>query len=240
MKKEAIVERLNQFVKEKNLQGQILPNKKNKEGLLEAGFISTEYGEPDLIFKVFGKDPKNNESLHFHISLANQYLELWMIVDDQAILGMYELGKFSSPGELAAICESEHKKHAEELDNRKNYIDPTQIKKSKKSDSDEDEMCYEMECPVCGEAICDEDGVFDECKHVLLSWNSHEGGPSFVHKDIELLITEELECTDILEEEFLEKIREKIDGDVEPLQAESGLNQCLTSTPTLYVVVRST
>jgi hypothetical protein len=239
MKKEIIIERLIKVLKEKNLKGEVLPNKKDKDDMLEASFVSTEYGEPDLIFKIFGKDPKNDESLHFHISIASQYLELWMIVDNQAILGMIELGKFGSPDELATICEIEYKKHHEELENRKNYIDPTQFKKKGGGDEDDDEMCYEMECPVCGESICDEDGSFDECEHVLLSWNSFDGGPSYIHKDIEPLISDNLDCSDIIEEEFLSKVREKIDADVEPLIAESGLNQCLTSTPTLYAIVKT-
>ena len=239
MKKEIIIERLKQFLKEKNLKGEVLPNKKDKDDMLEASFVSTEYGEPDLIFKIFGKDPKNDESLHFHISIANQYLELWMIVDNQAILGMIELGKFGSPDELASICESEYKKHLEELENRKNYINPTQFKKKRGGDEDGGEMSYEMECPVCRQTICDENGSFDECEHVLLSWNSLEGGPSYVHKDIEPLISDDLDCSDIIEEEFLAKISEKIDADVEPLIAESGLNQCLTSTPTLYAIVKT-
>lgn len=239
MNRESIIEKLNHFLKEKSIKGHVLPNKKNHDGMPEASFINSEHGEPDLVLKIFGKDPSNDESLHFHISSTKQYLELWIIVDDQAIYEMYEVGKFNSLDELVAMCESAHKKHLEELENRKNYIDPTQFKKSKRSDIDEDEMCYEMECPICGEAICDEDGSFDECKHVLLSWNSLDGGPSFVHKKIKSLITDDLDCSDIIEEEFLAKVRKKIAGDVEPLMAESGLNQCLTSTPTLYAIVQT-
>jgi hypothetical protein len=106
-------------------------------------------------------------------------------------------------------------------------------------DGNEEDTSYEIKCPVCDSWISDEEGNMGECPHLLIFWNSFKG-PEFIAKEIQDLLSEDMEVSEILEDDFIEKVRKKIGADVEVLEAESGLNQCLTSTPTLYAVVRST
>ena len=106
-------------------------------------------------------------------------------------------------------------------------------------DSNDEVASYEIKCPVCDSWISDEEGNMGECPHLLIFWNSFKG-PEFIAKEIQDLLSEDIEVGEMLEDDFIEKVRKKIGADVEVLEAESGLNQCLTSTPTLYAVVRST
>lgn len=228
MKASTAIGKIQQMAKEEKLPIEILEKHTTWfESLKEEG------NPADLIYVCFENEesPESENNLVIAVSLEKGRAARYRTAvadDDFELLEEYPL--FKDESELLELLKQ---KSREFLRDVKTAVEENQ------SDEDEDEMCYEMECPVCGEAICDEDGSFDECKHVLLSWNSFDGGPSYVHKDVEPLITDDLDCSDIIEEEFLLKVREKLDADVEPLMAESGLNQCLTSTPTLYAIVRT-
>ena len=105
-------------------------------------------------------------------------------------------------------------------------------------DSNEENASYEIKCPVCEAWISDEEGNMGECPHLLIFWNSFKG-PEFIAKEIQDLLSEDMRVGEMLEDEFIEKVRTKIGADVEVLEAESGLNQCLTNTPTIYALIKS-
>ena len=104
-------------------------------------------------------------------------------------------------------------------------------------DSNEEDASYEIKCPVCDSWISDEEGNMGECPHLLFFWNSFEG-PEFISEEVNELISDEMELEEVLEEAFLEKVRVKIGANVQLLEAQSGLNQCLTTTPTIYAIVK--
>ena len=104
-------------------------------------------------------------------------------------------------------------------------------------DSNEEDASYEIKCPVCDAWISDEEGNMSQCPHLLVFWNSWER-PAFIAKEIQDFLSEDMEVGEMLEDEFLEKVQKKVGADVEVLEAESGLNQCLTSTPTIYAIVK--
>jgi len=237
MNQQSVTQKLSEWLKTEKLEGGVIENPKKEDGDLHCTFISSDNGEPELIFKILSKDSKKDESLHFYISLTNRYLELWTIVDESAILGMCELGNFKNEEELVSKCEKEHEKLLEEIECRSNQIKPSSGSESISEDNDEDEGSYEIKCPVCEALISDEEGGMGECPHLLLFWNSMEG-PEFISEEVNELISDEMELEEVLEEEFLEKVRVKVGANVQLLEAESGLNQCLTSTPTIYAIVK--
>jgi len=113
---------------------------------------------------------------------------------------------------------------------------------SKPGDGSEDsggvDASYEIKCPVCDSWISDEEGNMGDCPHLLIFWNSFKA-PEFIAKEIQDLLSEDMEVGEMLEDDFIEKVRKKIGTDVEVLEAESGLNQCLTNTPTIYALIKS-
>ena len=69
-----------------------------------------------------------------------------------------------------------------------------------------------------------------------------EDGDNILHiypQGVSYLYEQLNEYKDGIEDEFIEKVRTKIGADVEVLEAESGLNQCLTNTPTIYALTKS-
>jgi len=104
-------------------------------------------------------------------------------------------------------------------------------------DSNEVDATYEIKCPVCNSWISDEEGNLGECPHLLIFWNSFKG-PEFIAKEIQDLLSEDMEVGEMLEDDFIKKVRKKIGADVEVLEAESGLNQSLTTTPSIHVLVK--
>ena len=104
-------------------------------------------------------------------------------------------------------------------------------------DCNEEDSSYEIKCPVCDSWISDEEGNMGKCPHLLIFWNSFEG-PEFIAKEIQDLLSEDMEVGEMLEDDFLEKVQKKIGADVEVLEAESGLNQSLTTTPSIHVLVK--
>lgn len=192
-----------------------------------------EEGNPsDFIYVCFENEesPESENNLVIAVSLEKGRAARYRTAvagDDFELLEDYPL--FKKENELLEILKQ---KSREFLRDVKTAVEDSQ------SDEDEDEMCYEMECPVCGKALCDEEGSFGRCKHLLLAWSSYDEKPTFVHSKIKKLMSEEIECDDISGDEFLDTVREEIGREIELLEAESGLNQALTSTPTLYAIVK--
>jgi hypothetical protein len=104
-------------------------------------------------------------------------------------------------------------------------------------DNNEENASYEIKCPVCDSWISDEEGNMGDCPHLLIFWNNFKG-PEFIAKEIQDLLSEDMEVGEMLEDDFIEKVRKKIGTDVEVLEAESGLNQSLTTTPSIHVLVK--
>ena len=238
MNQQSVTRKLSEWLKTEKLEGGVIENPKKEDGDLHCTFISSDNGEPELIFKILSKDSKKDESLHFYISLANRYLELWTIVDESAILGMCELGKFENEEELLSKCKKEHEKLLEEIGSRKKYVKPSSGSETISEDTDEDEDSYKIRCPLCDAVISDEQGNMGKCAHLLFFWNSMEV-PEFISKEVFDLMPDEMDLNEVLEEEFLEKVRVKVGANVELLESQSGLNQCLTNTPTIYALIKS-
>lgn len=194
-----------------------------------------EEGNPsDFIFTCFqSEDPSSAESeniLTIAVSLnkgrAAHYRTA--VADDDFEL-LEEYPPFKNESELLEILKQKSKEFVRAV---KSAEDEDQ------SEDGDEESSYEMECPVCEKALCDEEGSFSKCKHLLLAWNSFDKKPSFVHSKIKHLLNNDVECENILEDEFLSRIREETGEEIELLESESGLDQCLTTTPTLYAIVK--
>ena len=227
MKKFEIIKAIEQMASKEKLPIEILQSHTTWFDSLK------EEGNPaDFIFTCFqSEDPSSAESennLTVAVSLntgrAAHYRTA--VADDDFEL-LEEYPAFKNEVELLELLKQKSKEFLRAVNSAEDEEDEG-------SDSSD---YQEVKCPVCDAWLCDEEGNAGECPHLLMFWNT-DCGPEFIKTELKDLLTDEFDIMEIEENEKYNEIKRRVGSDVELIESKTGLNPCLTSVGTIYILVK--